>query len=265
MSIPLVRGRVVSDDETRRSTPVALISQSLADRFFPNQNPLGQQVRAGQLIAEVVGVVGDVRHRSLSGAYYPTMYVPSLARPDTNLLVRSAGRPPAELAPSVQAAIASIDKSLALTAIQPLDRVLDTSISRPRFNAVLLNGFAVLALIIALAGIYGLVSFTVSERAREIGLRMALGATRETIQSMFLRSGIKLAAIGAGLGMIGSVALSQLVRGLLFNIDPIDPATYFTIATLLGATVLAACWLPARRASSMSPLIATRGDQSLSR
>jgi putative ABC transport system permease protein len=265
MSIPLVRGRVFSDDETRRSTPVALISQSLADRFFPNQNPLGQQVAAGQLIAEVVGVVGDVRHRSLSGAYYPTMYVPSLARPDTNLLVRSAGRPPAELALSVQAAIASIDKSLALTAVQPLDRVLDTSISRPRFNAMLLNGFALLALIIALAGIYGLVSFTVSERAREIGLRMALGATRETIQSMFLRSGIQLAVIGAGLGMIGSVALSQLVRGLLFNLDPIDPATYFIIATLLGATVLAACWLPARRASRLSPLIATRGDQSLSR
>jgi predicted permease len=265
MSIPLVRGRVVSDDETRRSTPVALISQSLADRFFLNQNPLGQQVRAGQLIAEVVGIVGDVRHRSLSGAYYPTMYVPSLARPDTNLLVRSVGRPPAELAPAVLAEIASIDKSLALTAVQPLDRVLDTSISRPRFNAMLLNGFAVLALIIALAGIYGLVSFTVSERAREIGLRMALGATRETIQSMFLRSGIKLAAIGAGLGMIGSVALSQLVRGLLFNLDPIDPTTYFIIATLLGATVLAACWLPARRASRLSPLVATRGAQSLSR
>jgi ABC-type antimicrobial peptide transport system permease subunit len=165
----------------------------------------------------------------------------------------------------VQEAIASLDKRLALTAVQPLDRVLDTSISRPRFNAMLLNGFAVLALIIALAGIYGLVSFSVSQRAREIGLRIALGATRRTIQSMFLRSGIALAAIGAGLGMIGSVALSQLVRGLLFNIDPIDPATYSIIATVLGATVLAACWLPARRASSMSPLIATRGDQSLSR
>ena len=123
----------------------------------------------------------------------------------------------------------------------------------------------VLFISFALAGIYGLVSFTVSERAREIGLRMALGATRETIQSMFLRSGIKLAAIGAGLGMIGSVALSQLVRGLLFNLDPIDPTTYFIIATLLGATVLAACWLPARRASRLSPLVATRGAQSLSR
>jgi putative ABC transport system permease protein len=265
MSIPLVRGRMVSEDEARRSAPVALISQGLADRFFANQNPLGQHVRAGQLVAEVVGVVGDVRHRSLGGAYYPTMYVPSLARPGTSLLVRSTGRPPAELAPAVQEAIASLDKRLALTAVQPLDRVLDTSISRPRFNAMLLNGFAVLALIIALAGIYGLVSFSVSQRAREIGLRIALGATRRTIQSMFLRSGIALAAIGAGLGMIGSVALSQLVRGLLFNIDPIDPATYSIIATVLGATVLAACWLPARRASSMSPLIATRGDQSLSR
>jgi putative ABC transport system permease protein len=265
MSIPLLHGRAFGEDEARRSAPVALISEGLAERFFPNQNPLGQQVRAGDLVAEVVGIVGNVRHRSLSGAYYPTMYVPSLARPATNLLVRTSGRSPAELAPAVQAAIASLDKNLALSAVQPLDSMLDASISRPRFNAVLMNGFAALALFIALAGIYGLVSFTVHERAREIALRLALGATRGTIRSMFLRSGLKLAAIGAALGMIGAIALSQVVRGLLFNVDPIDPTTYAAIAALLGATVLAACWLPARRAASLSPLIATRGEQVLSR
>jgi predicted permease len=265
MSIPLVRGRLFDEDEARRAAPVALISQGLADRFFPNQNPLGQQVRAGEVVAEVVGIVGDVRHRSLGGASYPTMYVASLARPDTNFLVRTTGRPPMQLAVAVQAAIASIDTSLAVTAVQPLDRVLDTSIARPRFNAVLLNGFAAVALLIALAGIYGLVSFTVNERTREIGLRLALGATRGTIHAMFLRSGLKLAAIGAGLGLIGSIALSRVVRGLLFNVEPADPATYAAIAALMSATVLAACWLPARRAATMSPLIASRGEQALSR
>ena len=265
MSIPLLQGRAFTEDDARRSAPVALISQGLAERFFPNQNPLGQQVRAGELVAEVVGIVGNVRHRSLSGAYFPTMYVPSLARAETNLLVRTGGGSPAELAPAVRAAIASLDKALALSIVQPLDRVLDASIARPRFNAVLLNGFAILALIIALAGIYGLVSFSVTERAREIGLRLALGATHRTIHVMFLRTGIMLAAVGAGLGMIGSVALSQVMTGLLFNVQPVDPATYSAIAALLSASVLAACWIPARRASSMSPLSVARGDRALSR
>jgi putative ABC transport system permease protein len=265
MSIPVLRGRAFTEDEAWRSAPVALISQGLAERFFDGEDPIGQQVRVGDLVAEVVGIVGNVRHRSLSGAYYPTMYVPSLARTETNLLVRSTGRPPAELAPAVQAAIASLDKNLALRAVQPLDRLLDDSIARPRFNAVLLNGFAVVALIIALAGIYGLVSFNVNERAREIGLRLALGATRGTIHAMFLRSGLRLAAIGAGLGMIGSIALSRLIRGVLFNVQPADPATYVTIAALLSVSVLAACWLPARRASTISPLSTVRGDRALSR
>jgi putative ABC transport system permease protein len=265
MSIPLLSGRAFSEDEARRSAPVTLISQGLAARFFPNQNPLGQQVQVGDLVSEVVGIVGDVRHRSLSGAYFPTMYVPSLARAETNLVVRTTGRSPAALAPAVQAAVASLDKNLALSAVQPLDRLLDVSLSRPRFNAVLVNGFATLALVIALAGIYGLVSFSVNERAREIGLRLALGATRRSIHAMFLRSGIRLAAIGAALGMIGAVASSRVVGGLLFNVEPIDPATYAAIAGLLAATVLAACWLPARRASRLSPMMAARSDEVLPR
>ena len=160
MSIPLLRGRAFTEDEARRSAPVALISQGLAERFFGGDNPLGQEVRAGEIAAEVVGVIGDVRHRALTAPFYPTMYVPSLARPNTNLLVRSGGRPPADLAPAVQAVITSIDKDLALAAVEPLDRLLDSSIARQRFNTVFVNGFAVLALIIALAGIYGLVSFS---------------------------------------------------------------------------------------------------------
>jgi putative ABC transport system permease protein len=260
MSIPLRRGRALTEDEARRSAPVALISESLAERFFAGSNPLGQQVRAAQMVAEIVGVVGDVRHRSLSGPFYPTMYVPSLERENTNLLVRSAGDAPASLAPAVQAVMTAIDKDLALSAVQPLDRLLDLSLARPRFNTVLMNGFAFLALVIALAGIYGLVSYTVNERSREIGLRLALGARRRTIHAMILRIGIRLAAIGAGLGLIGAVALSQVISGLLFNVQPIDPATYAAIVAVLSATVLAACWLPARRASSISPLIATRGD-----
>jgi putative ABC transport system permease protein len=261
MSIPLLRGRAFSEDEARRSARVALISQSLAERFFGDQNPLGQQVATGELIAEVVGIVGDVRHRSLAGASYPTMYVPSLARPGTSLLVRSAGRPPAEVASAVQSAILSIDKTLALGVVRPLDRLLDVSIARPRFNAVLLNGFAVLALIIALAGIYGLVSFTVTDRTREIGLRIALGATRGSIQLMFLRSGVLLAAIGAGIGLFGAVALSKVIRQLLFNVQPVDPVTYGVIAAVLSLSVLAACWFPARRAAQLSPLSATRGER----
>jgi putative ABC transport system permease protein len=260
MSIPLLRGRVFTEDETRRSAPVALISQSLAERFFGGDDPLGQEVRAGEVVAEVVGVVGDVRHRALTAAFYPTMYVPSLARANTNLLVRSAGRPPADLAPAVQSVITSIDKDLALAAVQPLERLLDSSIARQRFNAVLVNGFAVLALIIALTGVYGLLAFTVHERSREIGLRLALGASRGAIHGMILRLGIRLTAIGAGIGLIGAVALSRVIRGLLFNVEPIDPATYAAIAMMLAATVLIACWLPARRASSISPMIAARGD-----
>jgi putative ABC transport system permease protein len=260
MSIPLRRGRALTEDEARRSAPVALVSESLAERFFAGRDPLGQQVRAGQLVAEIVGVVGDVRHRSLNGPYYPTMYVPSLDRENTNIVIRSAGGAIAGLAPAVQAVMTAIDKDLALGAVEPLDRLLDISLARPRFNTVLMNGFAALALLIALAGIYGLVAYTVNERSREIGLRLALGATRPTIHAMVLRVGIRLAAIGAGLGLIGAVTLSQVISGLLFNVQPLDPVTYAVIGVVLTATVIAACWLPARRASSISPLIAARGD-----
>jgi predicted permease len=256
MSIPLIRGRTLTEDEARRAAPVALISQHLAERFFAGQDPLGQRVRAGTFVAEIVGVVGDVRHRSLTSAVFPTMYMPSLARLSTNLVIRTAGSP-ADFAPAVQAAIRSLDKNLALPSLQPLDQMVDASIARRRLNSVLLSGFAVLALVVALAGIYGVISYSVNERAREIGIRLALGATRGSIQTMVLGIGVKLAAAGTVLGVAGALALSQVISGLLFGVRPTDPATYATIGTLLTATVIVACWLPARRASRIAPLTVT--------
>jgi putative ABC transport system permease protein len=259
MSIPLLHGRALTEDDARRAAPVALISQHLADRFFAGQDPLGQRVRAGNFVAEIVGIVGDVRHRSLTGAVFPTMYMPSLAILNTNLVIRTAG-PPAELAPAVQAAIRSLDKDLALSSLQPLEQLFDASIARPRLNSVLLNGFAVLALVVALAGIYGVISYTVNERAREIGIRLALGATRHSIQAMVLGIGVKLAAAGAVLGVAGALALSQVISSLLFGVRPTDPVTYAAIGALLTVTVIVACWLPARRASRIAPLTITGGS-----
>lgn len=257
MSIPLFRGRSFSAEDARRSAPVALISQRMAERFFTGENPIGQRLRIENTAFEIVGVVGDIRHRSLATDAYATMYVPSLVSPNTNLVIRTAGSP-AEFAPAVQSAVRAIDKDLALSAIRPLERVLDASVAEPRLNTALLNVFAALALVLALTGIYGLVSYTVSERTRDIGIRMALGATRADIEKLVLGVGARLAVAGVGLGLMAAIGLSRAITGMLFGVSPTDPTTYMAITTLLAGTVIVACWLPARRASNIDPIAATR-------
>jgi putative ABC transport system permease protein len=250
MSIPTLRGRPFSDDEVRRSAPVTLISQRMVDRFFEGMNPIGQRLQMLGTTYEIIGIVGDVRHRSLATDAYPTVYVPSFVIPNGTVVLRIDG-PSKGIGAEVRAVIRAIDKDLLLPAVRPLDSVLDRSLTQPLSNTMLLNTFAVVALGLALIGIYGIVSYTVSERTQEIGIRMALGATRADIETLIAGVGVKLAAVGCAIGLLGAMALSRTFGSLLFQVDPIDPITYVVIVTVLFATVFAACWFPARRAANI--------------
>jgi putative ABC transport system permease protein len=188
-----------------------------------------------------------------------TVYVPSLMVPNSSVALRTNGTP-ASLSIDIRAVIQAIDKDLVSPTIQPLDDVLDRSLTQPQSNALLLNVFAAVALGLALIGIYGIVSYTVSERTQEIGIRMAFGATRADIELLVAGVGVKLAVIGSTIGVLGAVSLTRLVAGLLFQVHPIDPITYVAIVGILFATVFTACWIPARRAANIGSAEAIRCD-----
>jgi putative ABC transport system permease protein len=259
MSIPVLRGRSFSDDDVRRSAPVTIVSQRMVDRFFSGEEPLGQRLQMLNGAYEIIGVVGDVRHRSLAAEPYATVYVPTLVVPNSNIVVRTSG-PSVDISAEVRYAFHAIDKDLVIPAIQPLDTLLDRSLMQPQSSAVLLNVFAAVALVLALIGLYGIVSYTVSERTQEIGIRMAFGATRADIERLVAGVGVKLAAIGCAIGILGAVSLSRTVSGLLFQVRPIDPVTYLVIVVILFATVFFACWFPARRAAKIGSAEVIRCD-----
>jgi putative ABC transport system permease protein len=268
MEVPLLRGRLFSAQDQPAAPPVILISQAFARRYFPHQDPLGQHLQFKFLAnpdvpREIVGVVGDVRDVALSQDPGPMMYVPFAQAPfwGGTVVVRSS-LSTAEVAESIRRVVRGIDKDLPVTDIARLPQAMDSqpSVALPRFRTLLLGLFAGMALLLAAVGIFGLVSYSVTCRTREIGIRIALGARAREILGLMVGQGLRLALAGLALGVIAALAVTRLLSGLLFGVAPRDPVTFAAAAVILAAVALLASYIPARRATRVDPMAALRHE-----
>ena len=264
IGLPLRRGRRLDAHDTA-SAPLALvISESLAQRKFPNQDPIGRRVHVGPTSEPwftIVGVVGDVRQASLAMSQTDAVYTTPMQWyfPDNtmSLVVHARGDVTA-LAPAIRNAIWSVDKDQPITRVATMDSLLAATAAERRFALILFEAFGLVALVLAAIGIYGVLSGNVTERRREIGIRLALGAQASVVLKLVLWQGLKLSVIGIALGLLGALALTSLLQSLLFGISATDPLTFVVIALLLLSVALSACWFPARRAMRVDPLVALR-------
>ncbi len=267
--IHLAKGRFFTEDDNAGSVRVAVVNEQLVRHYFPNKNPIGQILNVEQLIPgvqklgpslpwQIVGVYHDVRGGSFQ-RQREEILVPFYQSPwvDVAVGVRTAGEP-AAMTKTVAAAIHSVDPTLALSEVRTLEEIRDEDLSGDRFSLLLYASFAVIALALAAIGIYGVMAFTVGERSHEIGIRMALGATKERVVRMVLGEGLILAAGGLGLGFIGAYFVGRAMRSTLFGVGSIDFSAFCAVGAVLLASALIACWVPARRAAAIEPMKALR-------
>jgi predicted permease len=265
MSIPLREGRLLEDRDGETAPIVAVISDALRRREWPKESPIGRRIRVmwqGKPVeAEVVGVVGQIRHESLDTAARAEVFLPLAQFPFGSMtyVVRGAGEPSA-LIESVKRAMWSVDSMQPIYDTASVERLVRASVVRQRFSMTVMSAFALVALILCASGIYGIISFTTTQRTREIGLRMALGADASTIRRMVLREGSVVIAVGLAVGLVGAAAGSRFLRTLLFEVRPGDPITFVVVCVVLAAVGFAACYVPARRATEVDPLTALRTD-----
>jgi putative ABC transport system permease protein len=262
MGIPLVRGRLLSERDAGTTPMVAVIDQAFAQRHFPNDDPIGRGLDIGNGtdgFYEIVGIVGSVHHGGLDEAASPTMYVPFKQDVFSAMwvVVQTSGDP-AALIGAARQSVRELDSALPAFSIMPLAAVVNESVAQRRFSMLLLGLFAFVALFLAAVGLYGVVAYTVSQRTQEIGLRMAIGAEPGDVLRMVVGGGMKLAAIGVVVGIAGALALASLVASMLYGVTPFDPASYLVTAGVLLAVAALACWIPARRAMRVDPLVALR-------
>ena len=268
LGIPLVRGRFFTEHDTENAPPVVIISESMARRYFPNENPLGRRLKAsgpdlnGTPFMEIVGVVGGVRYTGLddqpADAYYQP-YGQTMYYPRTNLVVRSAG-PAAGLASSLRRTVRDLDPDTVISDVTTLEEALGASVVGPRFRTMLLGGFALCALLLAAIGIYGVIAYSVAQRTQEIGIRMALGAPRSNVIGQVVTEGLRLAIAGTVLGVAGAFLATRLLSSLLFAVKATDALTFAIGPLILIAVALLASFLPACRAALVDPVIALRHE-----
>jgi putative ABC transport system permease protein len=245
------------------AAPVALVNNSMAVRNWPMEDPTGKKitfaVSGRDVTCEIVGVVGDVRPNGLDSAPRLEIYLPYAQSPASLVtwVVRTAGDPLKELS-AIKEKIREENPTQTFLSIATIDQLVDRTISQRRFNLMLLGSFAALALILAAVGLYGLISYTTARRTHEIGIRMALGAQTGDVLKLVIGQGIRLALIGVSIGIGGALAVTQLMRSLLFGVSAIDPLTYIVVAVSLTLVALVASWLPARRATKVDPLVALK-------
>jgi len=262
MGIPFLRGRGFSARDDEKAPPVAIINETLALRFWPGEDPVGRRLTSyGGVSREVVGIVRDVKTRDLAESAGPQLYTPYVQRPWPFLAVvaRTTGDPVA-LSATLRQAVAAVDPDLATGDVRTIDEYLAQSVATPRFNATLIAGFAALALFLAGCGLYGVMSYAVAQRSREIGIRMALGAQPGDVRGMVVAQALKMGLTGLIVGLAGALATSRLLDKLLFGIGPSDPATFAAVCTMLLGVVLIAAYLPARRATRVDPMVALRAE-----
>jgi putative ABC transport system permease protein len=263
LQIPLLQGRHFTAQDRPGAPAVIIINDILAERCWPGQDPLGKRLRVGfeKEPREVVGVVSGIKQMALDAQARPAMYMPHLQAPSSGLtvLVRTSGEP-LQLAAAVRNEVRAIDKDVPVTHVQTMERVLGASVAQPRFSMLLVGLFAALALVLSAVGIYGVMAYSVSRRAHEIGVRMALGAGANQVLKLVLRDGMLLALAGIAVGLVGALALTRLMASLLFGISAKDPFTFAAVAVLLAAVAFIACYIPARRATKVDPLVALRSE-----
>ncbi len=264
MGIPLLRGRLFNDSDSDTSSPVALISEALAKRYFPNEDPLGKHLTFGfpangVVSREIVGVVGDIHDVSLGKEPGPMLYVPYAQAPlyGGEVVVRSTLSTSAVVS-AIRAVTHGIDKNLPVTDIAALPEVLYKSVAQPRFRTLLLGLFGAIALILAAVGIFGVISYSVSRRTHELGIRMALGAQPGSVMGMVLRETLALTLIGIAIGVPCAIVTARLIARLLFNVSPYDPFTLALVPLALVAVGALASYIPARRAMKVDPVVALR-------
>jgi putative ABC transport system permease protein len=262
MAIPLVAGRWFTNADTRQSKPVIIVNRTLARAFWPEGNPLGGRLTietSSTRFAEIVGVVGDVKPDRFEGEDWPMIYNPYAQVPmaGVTVVVRTDGRP-AAIASAAGQEIHRIDPEQVVADVRPMEAVVDRAVEGARFNTALLASFAAIAFLLASLGIYGVISYDVTERTNEIGIRMALGALPEDVLRLVLGQGIRLAAGGIALGLVGAFWLTRIMSTMLYGIRPDDAWTFAAVSILLAAVALAASFLPSRRAMSLDPIAALR-------
>jgi putative ABC transport system permease protein len=263
MGIPLLHGRDFTDADDPTAPPVTIVSRATARKFWGDEDPLGRTLRRSadpRTAITVVGVVGDVRSTALTQES-PALYYPMAARvwPLMDIVVRT-DRSPEALLPAIRQKVHELDEELALANVRTMEQWLSNSAAQPRLNTVLLSVFAAVALLIASIGIYGVLAYSVSQRTGEIGVRMALGATPRVVLRLIVGEGMKVALIGIGTGVVGGLALGRAVASLVFGVSVWDPATFTGVAVTLGSIALAACAIPAVRASRVNPMVALRHE-----
>jgi predicted permease len=262
MGIPLIEGRLFDDHDGQEGRGVTLINRSVAERYFPDRNPIGQVLRmpmAGEL--EIIGIVGDIRHGGLQSEVRPEVYVPfrQLALGEMHIVVHST-EDPASVAAAVNEQISAMDPELAPTEVATISDLLYESIAQPRFNTALLAGLAICAAALAAVGIYGVVAYSVVQRSAEIGIRMALGADAPATVRLIVRQAMTVVTVGVVIGMVGAVGLSRLIEGLLFGTETTDPVTYVAVALMVVVVGTLAAAVPARRATRVDPVDALRQE-----
>ncbi len=260
--IPMLRGRDVNEHDDSRTDQVVVINQALADHLWKGENPIGRHLTipaAQSVTAEVIGVVGNVKVRTLEEPPEPILYfaLKQMYFPNAVLYVRTKGDPVAEVA-SIRSAVQSLDPTMHLDQLSTVSFLMDQMVSGPRFAAELLTGFGALALLLAAIGTYGVTSYSVSQRTQELGIRIALGAQRGDVVRLILGNGMAMVLAGVLVGLGASVFFTQSINSLLYGIGSFDAASFLAAAALLIAVALVACWLPARRAMRVDPVIALR-------
>jgi putative ABC transport system permease protein len=271
MGIPMISGRDFSERDGSGAPIVSIVNQEFVRRYFPNENPIGKRIQLGweqdtaatggnmTLGGEIVGVVANVRRRGLADDVRPETYASFMQPtfPYFSVVVRSTSDPSSVMA-GIRSQMRELDRDLPVSDLRQLEELVSASVARPRFYTTLLGGFATIALVLAAVGIYGVISYAVSLRTRELGIRIALGATGGHVSGLVMRQGVTLAIVGVVIGAAGAYWLTRLLAKLLFGVTATDPLTFFGVAALLTGVAALASYVPARRAGKVDPLLAMR-------
>jgi putative ABC transport system permease protein len=265
LGIPLRRGRVFDSFDNRDTAPVVLVGETMARRYWPNEDPVGQKIKVTFLgqskVREIVGVVGDVRHTGYDSELRTELFLPHLQEPYGSMtyVVRTAGNPSA-LTQAIKNSVWEVNRDQPFASIATLDQLVSRSLAERRFSLLMLGTFAVIAMTLAAVGVYGLVSFSVGQRTHEFGVRLALGAQARDIVKMVVGEGMLVAVLGVAIGLAGSFALTRFLAALLFSVSPTDVGTFAAITGLLFVVALLSCYLPARRATRVDPSAALASE-----
>ena len=263
---PVVRGRDFLESDTADSMPVAIVNEALARKYWPGQDALGKPISVpiNKYDMTIVGIVADVKHLSVREEPAPEMFVPYTQKPWPSMLTMHVAlrtrTDPASMTASARAAIQSVDPDLPLARVATLASIVDEAVAPPRFSMLLVSAFGALALVLACIGLYGAVSYAVVERTQEIGIRLALGARRANVYWLVLGKGVQVTALGLAIGLALAFGALRTISGFLYGVEATDPATFAVVSGALFAASLLACFVPARRAARVDPMVALRHE-----